>query len=94
MLVRCDIHMFSLLQCSLPSIASGLPRRTLLLHGLLTILVPYLHSRIRVYALSRAWPDAPSSDSRRKAWTVVTAIESTHSLLGLLNFVAFLWNGR
>ena len=60
----------------------------------MTILVPYLHTRIRLHGLSRAWPDAPSSDSRRKAWTVVTAVESTHGLLSLLNFVAFLWNGR
>ncbi|KAK2466317.1 hypothetical protein APHAL10511_001959 [Amanita phalloides] len=78
----------------LPTASSGIPRRTLVLHGLLTILIPYLHSRIRTHALSRAWPDAPSSDSRRKTWTFVTMLESTHGLLALLNFIAFLWNGR
>ncbi|KAF8623437.1 hypothetical protein AX15_006379 [Amanita polypyramis BW_CC] len=76
-----------------PTAPSGLPQRTLLLHGVLTVILPYIHSRIRMHALSRAWPDAPSSDSRRKAWMLVTTLESTHALLGLMNFIAFLWNG-
>ncbi|KAJ7094629.1 Pex12 amino terminal region-domain-containing protein, partial [Mycena belliarum] len=74
--------------------ASGLPRRILLLHVTLTVLVPYFHSRLRTYALSRAWPDAPSSDRRRRAWDLLSSFESTHSLAALLSFVAFLWNGR
>ncbi|KAL0949402.1 hypothetical protein HGRIS_009464 [Hohenbuehelia grisea] len=78
----------------LPLSPSGLPRRLLLLHGTLTIIVPYIHSKLRTHALSRAWPDAPSSDRRRKAWELLTLAESTHTLLGLLNFVSFLWNGR
>lgn len=75
-------------------VASGLSYRVLLAHGSLTVLLPYLHTRIRAHALSQAWPDAPSSDKRRKAWELLTRIESTHSLLGLLNFIAFLWDGR
>ncbi|KAI0660926.1 peroxisomal biogenesis factor 2 [Cubamyces menziesii] len=73
---------------------SGLPRSALALHGVLTILVPYIHNRIRTHALSNAWPDAPSSDRRRKAWELLTRIESIHGLAALLNFVVFLWNGR
>ncbi|KAF7355442.1 hypothetical protein MSAN_01461000 [Mycena sanguinolenta] len=73
---------------------SGLPRRILLAHGALTVLVPYLHTRLRAHALSRAWPDAPSSDRRRKAWDILVSIESTHSLAALLSFIAFLWDGR
>ncbi|KAF7352663.1 hypothetical protein MVEN_01232100 [Mycena venus] len=68
---------------------SGLPRRILLVHGTLTVLVPYLHSRLRAHALSRAWPDAPSSDRRRKAWDMLVSLESTHSLAALLSFIAF-----
>ncbi|KAJ6539487.1 Pex12 amino terminal region-domain-containing protein [Mycena capillaripes] len=74
--------------------ASGLPRRIILLHGTLTVLVPYLHARLRAHALSRAWPDAPSSDYRRKAWDMLVSLESTHSLAALLSFIAFLWDGR
>ena len=86
---------YSVLECNLTLVsASGLPRITLLCHGFLTILVPYLHSRIRAHALSRAWPDAPSKDRRRIAWDVLISTESLHTLLGLLNFVAFLWSGR
>ncbi|KAJ7684035.1 Pex12 amino terminal region-domain-containing protein [Mycena rosella] len=73
---------------------SGLPRRILLLHGTLTVLVPYLHTRLRAHALSHAWPDAPSSDRRRKAWDLLVSLESTHSLAALLSFIAFLWDGR
>ncbi|KAI0796613.1 Pex12 amino terminal region-domain-containing protein [Abortiporus biennis] len=73
---------------------SGLPVRTLLIHSSLTMLVPYIHSRIRAHALSYAWPDAPSSDARRKAWDLLTRLESWHGLFGLINFIAFLWNGR
>ncbi|KDQ64645.1 hypothetical protein JAAARDRAFT_167135 [Jaapia argillacea MUCL 33604] len=73
---------------------SGLPRIILLLHGTLTVLVPYLHNRLRSHALSHSWPDAPSSDGRRKAWELLTRLESIHTVLGLVNFVAFLTNGR
>ncbi|KAG6854856.1 hypothetical protein C0991_012046 [Blastosporella zonata] len=73
---------------------SGLPRRTLLLHGILTVLLPYLHTKLRSRALSYAWPDAPSSDRRRKAWNILTSLESSYTLLSLSSFLAFLWNGR
>jgi peroxin-2 len=76
------------------TLASGLPQTTLLCHSSLTILLPYLHSRLRAHGLSRAWPDAPSSDLRRRAWDILTTTESLHALLGLMNFVAFLWSGR
>jgi len=73
---------------------SGLPYHVLLAHAGLTVLAPYVHTRIRAHALSQAWPDAPSSDKRRKAWEFISRLESMHGLLGFLNFVAFLWNGR
>ncbi|KAG6378711.1 Pex12 amino terminal region-domain-containing protein [Boletus reticuloceps] len=72
----------------------GLPRRTFIIHGVLTIVVPYLYNRLRAHALSQAWPDTPSSDTRRMAWRMLTRLESMHSVLSLLNFVAFLLNGR
>ncbi|KAI0755472.1 Pex12 amino terminal region-domain-containing protein [Irpex lacteus] len=75
------------------SSVSSLPRKLLLVHGAITLLVPYMHTRIRAHALSQAWPDAPSSDRRRKAWELLTRLESIHSLSALLNFVAFLWDG-
>lgn len=74
--------------------AFSLPRRLLLVHGALTLIIPYIHTRIRTRALSQAWPDAPSSDRRRKTWELLTRLESTHSLLALLNFIAFLCDGR
>ncbi|KAL1747674.1 Pex12 amino terminal region-domain-containing protein [Schizophyllum fasciatum] len=73
---------------------SGLPKRLLLLHGAVTLLIPYLHGKLRTYALSKAWPDAPSSDRRRKLWELLTALESSYATFSLANFVAFLWNGR
>uniref|UniRef100_A0A8H7XXN4 RING-type E3 ubiquitin transferase (cysteine targeting) n=1 Tax=Psilocybe cubensis TaxID=181762 RepID=A0A8H7XXN4_PSICU len=73
---------------------SGLPRKTLLFHGTLTLLLPYLHNRFRSHALSNAWPDAPSSDYRRKVWDALCSVESIYGLLGLANFVAFLWGGK
>ncbi|EKM59328.1 uncharacterized protein PHACADRAFT_136918 [Phanerochaete carnosa HHB-10118-sp] len=76
------------------SMSFRLPRRLLLIHGVITTLVPYFHTRLRAHALSQAWPDAPSSDRRRKAWELLTRLESLHSTLTLLNFVAFMWNGR
>ncbi|KAH9943387.1 peroxisomal biogenesis factor 2 [Epithele typhae] len=76
------------------SAAAGLPQTTLALHGALTIFVPYFHNRIRAHALSNAWPDAPSSDRRRRAWEFLTRLESIHALAAFTNFVVFLWNGR
>ncbi|KAF9651226.1 hypothetical protein BDM02DRAFT_3110939 [Thelephora ganbajun] len=74
--------------------ASGLPRDRLLLHGFLTVLVPYVHTRLRNNAMSNAWPEAPSSDRRRKLWDWMSSIESTHAALSLVSFVIFLCNGR
>ncbi|TFK75775.1 hypothetical protein BDN72DRAFT_809381 [Pluteus cervinus] len=73
---------------------SGLPRRIILIHGTLTLVIPYLHTRIRSYALSHAWPDAPSSDRRRKVWNLLTKLESLHNSLALVSFIAFMWDGR
>jgi hypothetical protein len=73
---------------------SGLPQRTLLIHGTITILIPYLHTRLRAYALSNAWPDAPTYDRRRSVWGILTSLESSHTFLGLVSFVSFLWDGR
>ncbi|KAG6821588.1 hypothetical protein H0H93_000097 [Arthromyces matolae] len=77
-----------------PYSPSGLPRRTLLIHGALTVLLPYLHKKVRLHALSSAWPDAPSSDRRRKAWELLTSLESSYTFLSLASFLAFLWDGR
>lgn len=74
--------------------ASGLPRNKLLIHGTLTLILPYLHNRIRTHALSHAWPDAPTSDYRRKIWEILGTLESVHACLGLASFIAFLWNGK
>ncbi|KAL5527436.1 hypothetical protein ACEPAG_6227 [Sanghuangporus baumii] len=73
---------------------SGLPKSALIMHASLTVLVPYIHARIRSHALSNAWPDTPSSDKRRKAWNFLSNLESAHSAAALLSFVVFLWNGR
>ncbi|EJU06432.1 hypothetical protein DACRYDRAFT_113142 [Dacryopinax primogenitus] len=69
-------------------------RQKLFLHALLTLGVPYLHARIRGYALSRAWPDRPRTDQRRLAWACLTSAENAHAVLGLAGFVTFLWDGR
>lgn len=74
--------------------ASGLPRLILLVHGTLSIILPYLHTRLRSHALSSAWPDAPAADRRRRMWDLLTSIESSYTFLSLANFIAFLWNGR
>ncbi|TBU32716.1 peroxisomal biogenesis factor 2 [Dichomitus squalens] len=74
--------------------SSGIPRTTLALHSLISIFFPYFHTRLRAHALSNAWPDAPSSDRRRKIWELLTRFETLHGLLALLNFIVFLKNGR
>jgi hypothetical protein len=74
--------------------ASGLPARILGLHAVLSILLPYANKRLRIHALSNAWPDAPSSDRRRRVWDALLKLESTHATFSLLNFILFLWNGR
>ncbi|KAG8865189.1 peroxisome assembly protein (Peroxin-2) [Tulasnella sp. 330] len=73
---------------------SGLPRHPLIVHAVLTVVVPYLHGRIRTYGLSRSWPDAPSSDSRRRAWDILLRLETLHSTSALVGFVTFLWDGK
>src|SRR6266702_7975558 len=74
--------------------ASRLPQKILLVYGALTIILPYVHTRLRGHALSKAWPDAPSSDRRRKAWELMTRLETAHAAVALVSFVAFLWDGQ
>ena len=73
---------------------STLPRKILIIHGALTMVLPYIHTRLRRHALSKAWPDAPSSDRRRKAWELMTKLETTHAAIALASFVVFLWDGQ
>lgn len=75
-------------------VASGLLRRSLIAHAVLTVAVPYLHGRLRTYGLSRSWPDVPSSDFRRRAWDVLLRLETLHATSALVGFVAFLWDGK
>ena len=58
------------------------------------MVLPYIHTRLRRHALSKAWPDAPSSDRRRKAWELMTKLETTHAAITLASFVVFLWDGQ
>ncbi|KAH6915319.1 peroxisomal biogenesis factor 2 [Coprinopsis sp. MPI-PUGE-AT-0042] len=89
-----DLHYTTPVSKGNPFFSSRLPRRTLLIHAFLTLVTPYLHGRLRAFALSHSWPDAPSSDLRRKAWNFLDLVESIHSSLTLVNFTLFLWNGR
>jgi hypothetical protein len=73
---------------------SGLSAKLLVAHSVLTIVIPYLHAKLRARALSQSWPDAPSSDRRRRAWEALVNVESFHSAFTLANFVLFLYNGR
>lgn len=58
------------------------------------MVLPYIHTRLRRHALSKAWPDAPSSDRRRKAWELMTKLETTHAAITLASFIVFLWDGQ
>lgn len=58
------------------------------------MLVPYLHRRFRMYALTHAWPDAPSKDTRRKVWDGLTRCETAYDTVSLISFIAFLYSGR
>ncbi|KAG8934230.1 peroxisome assembly protein (Peroxin-2) [Tulasnella sp. 417] len=73
---------------------SGLLRKTLLVHATLTILVPYLHAKLRSHALSYSWPDIPRSDIRRQTWELVTRLETFQTTFSLLGFLLFLHNGK
>jgi hypothetical protein len=77
-----------------PEASTPLPRKILLVHGALTMVLPYIHTRVRRHALSKAWPDAPSSDRRRKAWELMTKLETTHAAAALASFAVFLWDGQ
>jgi len=75
-------------------IASELSQKVLLIHASLTILVPYIHSRMRDRGLSESWPDAPRSDVRRRMWDNLVRLETLHSTFALIGFITFLWDGR
>ncbi|KZW04128.1 hypothetical protein EXIGLDRAFT_758429 [Exidia glandulosa HHB12029] len=73
---------------------SRLPRRTVYAHAVLTVVLPYLHTRLRTFALSRAWPDAPVTHYRRRLWDAMSFGETLHAYFALAGFCLFLHNGR
>ena len=74
--------------------APTIPRTILAIHGSLTILFPYIHARIRSYALSHSWSETPTRDYRRRAWEMLSSLETASSSIILFNFIGFLWSGR
>ena len=39
---------------------------------------------------SEAWLNVPSLDHRRKAWELMTKLETMHAVIALMRFVVFL----
>jgi peroxin-2 len=63
-------------------------------HAALTVVLPYFHKRVRAFALSRAWPDAPVTHHRRRLWEAMSLVETVHAYASLIGFCLFLRSGR
>ncbi|MBW0485263.1 hypothetical protein O181_024978 [Austropuccinia psidii MF-1] len=90
--------------------ARALSSNQIVAYSLLTVLPTYLGTRLRDYMLASGWADYPTPPSwcslisnnrlqrnrywKRLAWGCNEKIEQIYSTLNLLNFLAFLFNGK
>jgi len=49
--------------------------------------------KLRNYALSKSWPDLPSSDVRRLSWRILSLAESGYTALATISTLYFLYEG-
>lgn len=69
-------------------------RVQLILYPTLTILLPYLHTKVERQMSSMSFSDLPSNDIRRKLSVGLDRAQRVYSALTLANFLAFLSDGR
>ncbi|MCO5565670.1 hypothetical protein L7F22_019344 [Adiantum nelumboides] len=69
-------------------------RVQLVLYPTLTILLPYLHTKLERQMSSMSFSDLPSTDIRRKFSIGLDRAQRVYSALTLANFLAFLSDGR
>lgn len=69
-------------------------RIQLILYPTLTILLPYLHTKIERQMSSMSFSDLPSNDIRRTLSLGLDRAQRVYSALTLANFLAFLSDGR
>lgn len=66
----------------------------LALHPLLTIILPYMYSKAKSFMSSRQYDLAPTESLQFIAYSLSEHWQRLWSLIGLVNFSLFLWNGK
>lgn len=77
-------------------VAGPVMRKNLILYFLLSpsFLPSYLLARLKSYALSHSFPDAPRNSWQRRCWVILDRAEAGGRWFELLGWVAFLFDGR
>ena len=66
----------------------------LTLYPVLRILLPYCYNKGKSYMSDQGFADAPSESPEFVAWSLAEQGLRVYNILALLNFAAFLWNGK
>lgn len=73
---------------------ASLSRLQLTLFPTLTILLPYLHTKVERKMSQMSFSDMPVRDYRRVLWNSLDQVQRVYSALSLANFLAFLGDGK
>ncbi|PWN29762.1 hypothetical protein BDZ90DRAFT_249657 [Jaminaea rosea] len=75
-------------------LSAPLSKVQLALYPLLTIGVPYAYARLSRHMTSLSFSSMPANDPRRLLWSMVDKLQRLHEGLALVNFAAFLSDGK
>ncbi|EGC36519.1 hypothetical protein DICPUDRAFT_150983 [Dictyostelium purpureum] len=64
------------------------------LSGLINIGGEWLWTRLNRYSIKEGWSERPSTDFRKRLWNLMNFLESSYKALSILNFLAFLYDGK
>lgn len=71
-----------------------LSRVQLALFPVLTIALPYIHTKVEQRMSRQSYSDMPADDVRRKLWATLDRAQRAYSAFSLANFLAFLSDGK
>jgi len=64
------------------------------LSGIINVGGEWAWSRINKLSISQGWSERPNNDFRKRLWNILNFLESSYKILSILNFLAFLYDGK
>ncbi|ORX60839.1 hypothetical protein BCR36DRAFT_401152 [Piromyces finnis] len=79
---------------SMYNASSNLSKEQKILYFVLKILTPYLYEKLNDYITINGWGEYSNKNPKKKFWKLLQSFEKMYQLSSLINFYAFLYNGK